>query len=56
MALSNFEGTGSARTLVRLSGAHLYKQVLGNKSLQRHVVVTVNHISFLVKTGKALKS
>ena len=30
MALSKSEGAGSVRALVRLSGAHLYIQVLGN--------------------------
>ncbi|GLO71200.1 hypothetical protein MACH17_27170 [Phaeobacter inhibens] len=32
MALSNSEGAGSVRTLVLLSGAHLYIQVLGNQN------------------------
>ncbi len=30
VALSNSEGAGSVRIVVRLPGAHLYKQVLGN--------------------------
>ena len=31
VALSKSEGAGSVRALVRLPGAHLYIQVLGNK-------------------------
>jgi hypothetical protein len=33
VALSKSQGAGSVWTLVHLSGAHLYIQVLGNKSL-----------------------
>jgi len=32
VALSNSEGAGSVRILVRLPGAHLYIQVLGNQN------------------------
>ena len=32
VALSKSEGAGSVRTLVRLPGAHLYIQVLGNQT------------------------
>ena len=32
VALSNSEGAGSGRILVRLPGAHLYTQVLGNQN------------------------
>ncbi len=33
VALSNSEGAGSVRAVVRLPGAHLYIQVLGNSRL-----------------------
>ena len=33
VALSKSEGAGSVWTLVHLSGAHLYIQVLGNKPM-----------------------
>jgi len=35
VALSKSEGAGSVRTVVRLPGAHLYEQVLGNASTKR---------------------
>jgi len=35
VALSNSEGAGSVRTVVRLPGAHLYIQVLGNERTKR---------------------
>ena len=35
VALSNSEGAGSVRALVRLPGAHLYIQVLGNEITKR---------------------
>ena len=58
VALSNSEGAGSVRALVRLPGPHLYKQVLGNErtkrlrwfpSLTPHLtvaVVPVTHATF----------
>ena len=35
VALSNSEGAGSVRALVRLPGTHLYIQVLGNERTSR---------------------
>lgn len=35
VALRKSEGAGSVRALVRLPGAHLYTQVLGNTQLKR---------------------
>lgn len=35
VALNNSEGAGSVRIVVRLPGAHLYMQVLGNEITKR---------------------
>ena len=54
VASSNSEGAGSVRTVVRLPGAHLYIQVLGNQSTtvdwwSRHIFPGFNGAIWLVQ-------